>query len=101
MFFIDKVFEPFSTIVDFGCANGELIRALSSLFPEYRYVGYDISEDMINAAKNSGICGDFYTDWSKIDADFSSSLFSFSSSEPFSSSICLRISCLFVIADSG
>ena len=79
MFFIDKVFEPFSTIVDFGCANGELIRALSSLFPEYRYVGYDISEDMINAAKNSGICGDFYTDWSKIDADFSSSLFNISS----------------------
>ena len=40
MFFIDKVFDPFSSIVDFGCANGELIKALQALFDEYRYVGY-------------------------------------------------------------
>jgi len=25
MFFMDKVFEPFDAIVDFGCANGKLI----------------------------------------------------------------------------
>ena len=28
MFFLDKVFEPISNVVDFGCANGEIIKAL-------------------------------------------------------------------------
>lgn len=28
MFFVDKIFEPVETIVDFGCANGVLIRAM-------------------------------------------------------------------------
>ena len=28
MFFIDKIFEPVETIVEFGCANGELIKML-------------------------------------------------------------------------
>ena len=51
MFFIDKIFEPIDTILDFGCANGVLIRAMQYLFPEYSYVGYDISEDMIKKAK--------------------------------------------------
>ena len=47
MFFIDKIFEPIDAILDFGCANGVLIRAMQYLFPEYEYIGYDISADMI------------------------------------------------------
>ena len=51
MFFIDKVFEPFEHILDFGCANGELIKAMMPMFPEFSYSGYDISPQMIEAAR--------------------------------------------------
>ncbi len=44
MFFMDKLFDPVENILDFGCANGVLIRAQSYLFPEHSYTGYDISE---------------------------------------------------------
>ena len=53
MFFIDKIFEPIETIVDFGCANGVLIKMLQYYFDEYSYVGYDISEKMVQAAKEN------------------------------------------------
>lgn len=79
MFFIDKVFEPFTNIVDFGCANGELIKALHSLFSEYRYIGYDISDDMLREAKENIPFADLYSDWDRIDADFSDSLLNISS----------------------
>ena len=49
MFFIDKVFEPFKYILDFGCANGELIKAMKPMFPDYEYSGYDISREMIES----------------------------------------------------
>ena len=79
MFFIDKVYDSFSNIVDFGCANGELIKALKSLFGEYRYIGYDISNDMICAARNSIPSAEFYSDWNDINIDFEDSLLNISS----------------------
>ncbi|MBR6102083.1 MAG: methyltransferase domain-containing protein [Ruminococcus sp.] len=79
MFFIDKVFEPFENIVDFGCANGELIKALRSMCSEYRYIGYDISEEMIEAAKQNVPEASFYTDWNAIDIPFEKSLINVSS----------------------
>lgn len=79
MFFIDKVFEPFSTIVDFGCANGELIKALQAFFGEYTYIGYDLSHEMIEAAKENVKEAAFFTEWDKIDTDFSDSLINISS----------------------
>ena len=39
MFFIDKIFEPVEYIVDFGCANGELIKMLQYYFDEYKASG--------------------------------------------------------------
>ena len=79
MFFMDKVFEPFSNIVDFGCANGELIKALQALFGEYRYVGYDISEEMLSAARANVPSAEFYSDWNAIKVDHSDSLLNISS----------------------
>lgn len=79
MFFMDKVFEPFSNIVDFGCANGELIKALQALFGEYRYVGYDISEEMLSAARANVPSAEFYSDWDMIKVDHSDSLLNISS----------------------
>ena len=79
MFFIDKIFEPVDNIIDFGCANGVLIRAMSFLFPEYKYIGYDISEDMIEKAKELVPECSFHTRWNDIEADFTSSLLNISS----------------------
>ena len=79
LFFIDKIWEPIETVLDFGCANGVLIRSLQQLFPEYRYVGYDISQPMIARAKE--ICPDteFYTIWEEIPITPSSTLLNISS----------------------
>ena len=79
MFFIDKIFEPIECIVDFGCANGELIKMLQYFFYEYRYIGYDISDKMIAEAKKNAPKARFYTDWDSIDADFEHSLLNISS----------------------
>lgn len=79
MFFIDKVFEPFENILDFGCANGELIKAMKPMFPGYRYLGYDISSEMINAARENVSGAEFYDDWDSIDIPFDKSLINISS----------------------
>ena len=38
LFFLDKIDSEI--IVDFGCANGELIKFMYNLFPNYIYIGY-------------------------------------------------------------
>ena len=79
MFFIDKVFEPFSYILDFGCANGELIKAMKPMFPNYEYAGYDISRSMIEAARKNVSDARFFDDWQQIDIPFEDSLINISS----------------------
>ena len=80
MFFIDKVFEPFEIIVDFGCANGELFKAIQALFDdEYKYYGYDISGEMIRAAKDNVPQATFVSDWDSLRIDPSKSLLNISS----------------------
>lgn len=79
MFFIDKIFEPIENIVDFGCANGILIRAMHFLFPEYNYIGYDISEAMIKKAEVLVPECAFFTEWNKIEVPFEQSLLNISS----------------------
>ena len=66
LFFADKVFEPIDTILDFGCANGVLIGAMQGLFPEYSYVGYDISEDMIRKARERVSGAVFCQEWEEL-----------------------------------
>ena len=48
-FFLDKV-PGTEAIVDYGCADGSLIRFLHGLFPEMRLIGFDIDPSMIAAA---------------------------------------------------
>ena len=79
MFFIDKVFEPFENILDFGCANGELIKAMLPMFPDYDYLGYDISPEMIRAARKNVPEARFFDDWNAIDIPFGRSLINISS----------------------
>ena len=79
MFFMDKVFEPFQYILDFGCANGELIKAMKPMFPDYQYIGYDISREMIEAARQNVPDARFFDDWNRIDIPFPESLINISS----------------------
>lgn len=48
-FFMDKV-PGTELIVDYGCADGSLIRFLHSLFPAMRFIGFDIDPEMVAAA---------------------------------------------------
>lgn len=51
MFFLDKIKDNVEAIVDFGCADGALIRHLSEL-TNTKLVGYDSDYNMINIAKS-------------------------------------------------
>ncbi len=79
MFFMDKIFDPIENILDFGCANGVLIRALNYLFPEYKYAGYDISEEMIERAKILEPSCSFFSKWDDIDIPFENTVLNISS----------------------
>lgn len=79
MFFIDKIFEPVEYIVDFGCANGELIKMLQYYFDEFRYIGYDISDAMIASARENVPEAEFVSDWNTITVPFEHSLLNISS----------------------
>ena len=79
MFFIDKVFEPIQNILDFGCANGGTIKSLELFFGDYRYIGYDVSEEMVEAAKKNVPEAEFYTRWEDISLDPSQTLINISS----------------------
>lgn len=50
MFFVSRI-KP-DVIVDFGCADGQLLEAVYNINPEIRLIGYDISKDMITRAQN-------------------------------------------------
>lgn len=48
-FFMDKIPQA-DLIVDFGCADGSLIRFLHAMFPTIMFIGYDIDPEMIARA---------------------------------------------------
>jgi ribosomal protein L11 methylase PrmA len=50
-FFLDKI--EGHTFVDFGCADGMLIKFMKELFPNNTYVGYDNNEIEIELAKEN------------------------------------------------
>ncbi len=50
MFFMDKLDESVQTVFDYGCADGVLIGTLAKLFPDMRYIGYDLDPEMIRKA---------------------------------------------------
>lgn len=50
IFFMDKIDDTIKVIVDYGCADGALIRFLAPLFPDMFFIGYDKNEEMIGRA---------------------------------------------------
>ena len=49
-FFMDKI-PGVKCVIDFGCADGAMMRYLSPLFPDIMFVGYDISDVLIERAR--------------------------------------------------
>ena len=52
---------------------------LQYYFSEYSYIGYDISDEMIAAAKQNVPNAAFFTDWNDIHVPFDKSLLNISS----------------------
>jgi hypothetical protein len=52
LFFLDKT-EDASVFVDYGCADGAMIKLAHGILPDNQYVGFDNSKEMIAAARLS------------------------------------------------
>lgn len=70
MFFTNYLPKDEYIFVDFGCANGALIKELKNIYPTSKFIGYDCSPAMICEAKSNVIEDadtDFTTDWNRVD----------------------------------
>lgn len=54
LFFIDKLFDPWYTLLDYGCADGFQTKILAQIFPDKKIIGYDSDADMLNRAAYTG-----------------------------------------------
>jgi SAM-dependent methyltransferase len=64
--FFLKVIQP-DVIVDFGCADGQVLGLIEQIKPDVKLIGYDLSREMLNKAK--GVVSDkviLTTDWSQV-----------------------------------
>nr|WP_301281513.1 class I SAM-dependent methyltransferase [Anaerocolumna aminovalerica] len=52
LYFMDKIFDV-ENILDFGCANGEMLKNIAHIDIYYNLYGYDIDENMIQKAEEN------------------------------------------------
>lgn len=66
LFFLSHV--DADIFVDFGCADGSMIRAMTKMFPEHIYVGCDSDPNMIDRAKwlQESHRNFFLSDWDEV-----------------------------------
>ena len=53
LFFVDKLFEEWHSILDYGCATGFTCNSLAEIFPDKIIYGYDNNPEMILEAKEN------------------------------------------------
>ena len=51
-FFMDKI-PGVKCVIDFGCADGAMIRFLAPLFPDIYFIGYDINNELIERGQSA------------------------------------------------
>lgn len=51
IWFLDKIDDTISTLYDYGCADGSLLKMAGEICPFMTLYGYDISQEMISMAK--------------------------------------------------
>lgn len=54
LFFVDKIFHPWKSMLDFGAADGFTTKLIGKIFPDKHITGYDEDEKMIETAQYSG-----------------------------------------------
>lgn len=54
LFFVDKLFSPWKSLVDYGCADGFLTKLVGKIFPDKMIIGYDEDVRMITRASVTG-----------------------------------------------
>lgn len=64
LFFFNKI--NIDTLVDFGCADGTLLKEIHKMKPDMNIIGYDIDYDMINISKTQYPEIDFYSNWNEV-----------------------------------
>ncbi len=67
LFFLSYI-DPanFNTVVDFGCANGVLLQALSERREDLRLIGYDVDGRMLTLASDTVPTAELYDNWNQI-----------------------------------
>ncbi len=61
-FFADKISDT-DLVVDFGCADGVLLRFLKSMFPHLAVLGYDLDPSMAKHSTDNAL---IYTNWEAV-----------------------------------
>ena len=66
MFFVDKV-EP-DIVVDFGCADGAMLKGLKEYYPKTKFIGYDNDKkQLVKARENVNVSDYLFTDdWNTV-----------------------------------
>lgn len=71
LFFVDKIDPDF--VLDFGCADGSLLKVLRTWYPNAKLVGYDIDPKMVELAnKERDENLNFTSDWEQVSSYLSS-----------------------------
>lgn len=54
LWFVDKIFGDWHTLVDYGCADGFFTKLLGSIYPDKQIIGYDSDPKMVETAQYTG-----------------------------------------------
>lgn len=63
IWWLDKIDDDVSSVVDYGCADGALLSMTHEINPNLTLFGYDFNKDMITLAKNNVPSGHFSDDY--------------------------------------
>ena len=64
LFFLDHLNPKITTVLDFGCADGSLGKAISKIRPDLIYFGYDENNIMLNMARENYREGTYFDSFS-------------------------------------
>ncbi len=66
IWWIDKIDDSISAVVDYGCADGALLSMVHEINPNMTLLGYDFNNDMIELAKHNLQSGYFSDDYNQM-----------------------------------
>lgn len=65
IWFLDKIDGDIDTVYDYGCADGSLLKMVGEICPSMKLTGYDISQEMIDIAKQNVPNADYLSTYPK------------------------------------